>query len=801
MELFWYKPDPSDAKAVWSVPVGHKLGFAPHNLVLLAVLTILVALTATLGSISLSSDVTAIVTFWPAAALQIVFSIWFGIYGAIAGVVGPMFGNSLVSGSPFLFVPANALQSSLAGLWFRYKRLDPRLRHRRDWAGVIIVGCLASNLLGAVLGVSESYLRGFPGADGSPELGFWAQKLFNWFLGNAIPCLFLAPALLKSTSSMVVRGPFFCQRFLGGARVALGKVSKHRFRNLPVMAKLGLLTLLSGILPLSVVAAWTIWFDVHLADRLIAQANQQIVREIRSDIGKHELLLRLWVLELEKAGPGEAERLEMLRGWSELPETFTNLEILSRANIESEMEARTLRAFRQYGTAFYDITDPNVPQQRQLRGAVRLASNEQVLTGLVEWIGVNPLATELAAGGFLVVMGSDGSELYRNTDERLCGWQPGREASEQLYKIRHNGQNWHVAESELPRLGMRFVRLMPTEAAVLAVLTKIPNPLAVLINLAIFGSLIGGNVVARQISERVLAIADHVQRTGGEPGKIAIPIRGRDELGYLGETLNRMSRDLRDYVRRLQETTVEKERLAAEMELARQVQMSILPKEPPKVPGYEFAAFCNPAREVGGDFYDIFLDKAGRVVMMIGDAVGKGLKAAMFITQTHGFARAVTLDKPAPDFILKAVNSAIVSTHRPASEFVTMFCGVLEPQWQRLLYASAGHNPPILLRDGRTKNLEIGGTPLALSEDTDYQLHEVELSVGDIVIMYTDGMTEAFNGDREQFGTERLEAIVGQHSMASAEELVDGIVKAVCEFASEVPQSDDMTLLVVRRCE
>ena len=173
----------------------------------------------------------------------------------------------------------------------------------------------------------------------------------------------------------------------------------------------------------------------------------------------------------------------------------------------------------------------------------------------------------------------------------------------------------------------------------------------------------------------------------------------------------------------------------------------------------------------------------------------------MFITQTHGLARAVTLERSTPQSVLEAVNLSMISIGRPSSEFVTMFYAELDCRSGRLLYSSAGHNPPILLRNGTIKQLELGGTPLALFEDADYELHEVGLVTSDTVVMYTDGVTEALNDQWEQFGTERLEAVVKQHSKASSEELAEHILEAVRQFTSGVAQSDDITLLILRRTQ
>jgi sigma-B regulation protein RsbU (phosphoserine phosphatase) len=401
-----------------------------------------------------------------------------------------------------------------------------------------------------------------------------------------------------------------------------------------------------------------------------------------------------------------------------------------------------------------------------------------------------------------MVYHANGTELFRQAPPELVDWRPAASSNgASQYKVRHGGKTWHVAEAVSRINEVRFIAVTSAKAGLTAVLTSIPVSLAVLVNLGIFGSYIAGGLIARRISERALAIADLVRQTGPEPGALEIPIGGNDEFGYLARTLNKMSSQLKEYVHELQKATAEKERLAAEMKLAREVQTSILPETLPKVAGYEFAAICNPAREVGGDFYDVFLNTPDRAVMMIGDAAGKGLKAAMFITQTQGLARAATLERSTPKSVLEAINSSMISMGRPSSEFVTIFYGELSCRAGRLCYSSAGHNPPILLRNGTLRQLELGGTPLALFEDAGYELHEVSLVTSDTIVMYTDGVTEAVNEQWEQFGTERLEAIVKQHSKASSRELAEHILEAIRRFTLGVAQSDDITLLVLRRTQ
>lgn len=391
MEDLYFRPEPVNANEVWTIHPGQHVRFSLRCLVLTAFLTLLVTLTATLGTMSSSSDFTAIVSFWPAAAFQVVFSIWFGIYGAIAGVIGPMLGNGLVGESPLMFFSANAIQSSLAGLWFRYRKLDPRLRNRRDWLGAILVGCVLSHLLGAAIGVTEAYLR----SPTNYELSYWGGKLLSWLVGNTLPCIILVPALLKSVSAIIVRGPLFCESFWGGTGRSRGKLLARRFSDVPIMAKLSLLIMVSGILPLSAVAGWWVWQMVERADFLAAQANKDVAREICNDIDTHSLLLSLYASELDRPGRTDEESKALLQQWLKVPETFSSLRIVDLAEVESQMSPSVRDTFKSSPIAFYPLHDPNGHEEAQIWGAARMeSSGANVLTGCCEWRADRPLSAQ-----------------------------------------------------------------------------------------------------------------------------------------------------------------------------------------------------------------------------------------------------------------------------------------------------------------------------------------------------------------------------------------------------------------------
>ena len=241
------------------------------------------------------------------------------------------------------------------------------------------------------------------------------------------------------------------------------------------------------------------------------------------------------------------------------------------------------------------------------------------------------------------------------------------------------------------------------------------------------------------------------------------------------------------------------ERKQAELSIARDIQTSFLPEYIPKIKGYEIAPLSMPAREVGGDFYDIIIpiskDKIG---ILIADVSGKGVPAALFMALSRTITRAnATWHKTAVGVITET-NSMICNDAR-SGMFVTLFFGVIHPDCKTLTYVNAGHNPPLILRkDGTREELTLTGTALGVIEDTEYTEKTVSLNSGDILIMYTDGVTEAVNNIDEEFGVHRLDSVVRDVMYESAETIRDRIVEELEKFTQGQDQFDDITLIVMK---
>jgi sigma-B regulation protein RsbU (phosphoserine phosphatase) len=242
----------------------------------------------------------------------------------------------------------------------------------------------------------------------------------------------------------------------------------------------------------------------------------------------------------------------------------------------------------------------------------------------------------------------------------------------------------------------------------------------------------------------------------------------------------------------------ELERKKAELEIARNIQESLLPASLPEVNGMDIAARAVPATEIGGDFYDVITLPGGRAGLLIADVSGKGVPAALFMALSRTVVRANALWHARPKEVITDANR-MIAKDASSGMFVTLFYAALDPAKQELTFVNAGHNPPMLAREGEpVRELGITGIALGALENASYEERTVQLNAGDVLVLYTDGVTEAVNDRDEQFGVDRLKETIRVSAGADAGRLVDRIVQDVTAFASATPQYDDITLMVLR---
>ena len=250
---------------------------------------------------------------------------------------------------------------------------------------------------------------------------------------------------------------------------------------------------------------------------------------------------------------------------------------------------------------------------------------------------------------------------------------------------------------------------------------------------------------------------------------------------------------------RLHREALERERLEREMQVAAEIQRQILPKGAPAVPGYQLVGWNLPARQVGGDYYDLLALPDGRVELVVGDVSGKGIPAALMVSTLHSALRLLLDHAGFGPSLLERLNRHILESSA-ANKFITMLIAELEPSTGILRYLNAGHNPGFLLRaSGRVEELSSGGIPLGLLPNSRYQPREVVVEPGDFVCLYSDGITEAESITEEEFGTERLIGILREHAGKPLQVVLEEIQTAVSRFALGKPQYDDQTLVLLRR--
>jgi serine phosphatase RsbU (regulator of sigma subunit) len=251
---------------------------------------------------------------------------------------------------------------------------------------------------------------------------------------------------------------------------------------------------------------------------------------------------------------------------------------------------------------------------------------------------------------------------------------------------------------------------------------------------------------------------------------------------------------------RLEQERIERELIEQELGLARSIQQAALPKEVPTLEGWQISPFYQPAREVGGDFYDFYPLSDGRLGVVVGDATGKGVPAALVMSTTCGMLQAVSqaLDSSSsPGEVLERVNETLLA-RIPANMFVTCFYAILDPKRGSLTYANAGHDLPYLHRNGDAGELRARGMQLGLMPGMRYEEKETTLQAGDAALFYSDGLVEAHDPEGQMFSFPRLRGLIADHGKERS--LGEFLLEELYSFVGEGwEQEDDITLLTLRR--
>ncbi len=313
------------------------------------------------------------------------------------------------------------------------------------------------------------------------------------------------------------------------------------------------------------------------------------------------------------------------------------------------------------------------------------------------------------------------------------------------------------------------------------------------------------NLIAHSVTRPIRALRDAANTLAGGDLDAPLPVpRGRDEIAHLTRAFGEMRGDLKRYLADLRETTAARERMRSELRIAREIQMSLVPQTFPPFPGrndLDLYAVLQPAREVGGDFYDFFLIDNKRLVLTVGDVSGKGMPAALFMAVTRSFLRSAFRSDSEPAEVLRHVNDELVDGNESCM-FVTIFCAAVDLASGHMQYANAGHNPPAIRHgDGRLEWIAEPRGPIAgVMPGAAYPAGSVLLPDHSTLLLYTDGVTEAMNASGELYGQERLASQLSTAGQpGTCRELVDQLLADIHAFAAGTEPSDDITLLALRR--
>ncbi len=348
-------------------------------------------------------------------------------------------------------------------------------------------------------------------------------------------------------------------------------------------------------------------------------------------------------------------------------------------------------------------------------------------------------------------------------------------------------------------------------SAVLYIQYQTAGPVASIRNNITFISLIGIITLAisllvciylsRSFARPLAQLADGVRAFGRGQLEHRVHLRSHDEIQDLAQTFNAMAGSIQDYMQELAIEAKRRERLESELRIAAEMQASLLPEEPPELEGLHLVGWSESAKEVGGDFYDFIQMSDGRLGIALGDATGKGLPAALLSSECWSTFQALAETCSSPGELLYRTNNALCRRLGNQGRFVTLFFMIIDPRSGKVSYASAGHNPPVMVRGAsqRPEWLQTeGGFPLGLFADKPYPDTQLQMEPGDTILIYSDGLTEAHNPDNELYGEERVESVLAEHAPQELHETMEAMRADVRRHMDGRDSFDDMTLVGIR---
>jgi len=466
-----------------------------------------------------------------------------------------------------------------------------------------------------------------------------------------------------------------------------------------------------------------------------------------------------------------------------------------------------------YAVPFYD----NTPDGKKFKGVTTCDISLEWLRGIVSSIKIldTGYAFLISKNGTIVthpdekmimndtifgIAQARGDKSLREIGQKMISGGSGFALSNSIM----TGKRCWMYYAPIPSTGWSLAVLFP-QGEYLSDITSLRNisamagiaGVALLVLVVIF--------IARSITRPIRAIARSaaVIATGNLDAPLP-DVESGDEVGKLTESFRCMTRSLKEYIKQLTETVAAKEHIQSELGVARKIQMSMIPtKFPPLAAkgGVDIFASITPAKEVGGDFYDFHCIDKDRMYFVVGDVSGKGVPASLFMAVTKTFLKATVSREDSPEKVLDIVNRELAS-QEDQSLFVTVFFGIINVNTGEVFYTNGGHNSPVVVKKSGEMYFvkPIGGMVMGLVKDAKFEVGSFVLGPEELLFLYTDGVTEAMNEDRDQYSDERLEAALKKSGGRSCREVIESVFSDVKAFTKKAPQSDDITIMAIRKC-
>jgi sigma-B regulation protein RsbU (phosphoserine phosphatase) len=365
----------------------------------------------------------------------------------------------------------------------------------------------------------------------------------------------------------------------------------------------------------------------------------------------------------------------------------------------------------------------------------------------------------------------------------------------------NNGKKFQVYYSPIKSTNWYIGIVFPNDE-LFAPLKKLANQIFLIGVIGIFLIIIAIIWALNKTTVRIKTLSEIVEIISKGDFNSKLPVDNtQDELGKLSQAFERMQISLKEYIDDLAKATANKQKIESELAIAKEIQMSILPKIFPPFPNRKelnIYATIKTAKEVGGDLYDFFFIDEDRFCFLIGDVSGKGIPASLFMAVAKTLLKITAAHKSNPAEILYQVNNEL-SHNNDSCMFVTVFLGILNIKTGEIKFSNAGHNPPIIKTNNDTFWLKVTPNPaLGVFPSAKYDEQQITLNKNDIIFMYTDGINEAFNVKKEQYSSERLLNNLKDKDNDFPKNLINHIMEDVKTFTGEAEQSDDMTILCIR---